>query len=168
MSTNDIRYWLILYLSKRSSSMTHLLKLLHHYYLLISKWDDWIFMIDIITNNLLTTIYQRTRTIFRHSPIRSINSCSLVYQWSTHIAHLFPQNVVGIYLFKITRDPQISADISRSDLHHLLDGASDDGLIQCIIFYFIRRLATLSVVWENDLNTIHQYFLLGVCWQGLS
>jgi hypothetical protein len=40
------------------------------------------------SNDLLTTIYDITRAIFRHLPIRSIDSCSSVCQSWAHIARL--------------------------------------------------------------------------------
>jgi len=43
---------------------------------------------SISSNDLLTTIYDITQAIFRHLPIRSIDSCSLVCQSWAHIARL--------------------------------------------------------------------------------
>lgn len=43
---------------------------------------------SISSNDLLTTIYDITHSIFRHLPIRSVDSCSLVCQSWSHIAHL--------------------------------------------------------------------------------
>jgi len=51
----------------------------------------------------------------------------------------FPSNILGIYPFEIPRNAQIPADMSRSDLHHLLGCVPDDIPIRCVIFFFIRR-----------------------------
>jgi hypothetical protein len=62
------------------------------------KWEDWIFIIDIIKRDFLTIIYDITRAIFCHLSIHSIDPCySLVCQSWAHIARLFSLNVVGIY-----------------------------------------------------------------------
>jgi F-box protein 22 len=51
----------------------------------------------------------------------------------------FPSNIFGIYPFEIPRNTQIPADMSRSDLHHLLGGVPNDIPIRCVIFFIVRR-----------------------------
>ncbi|CAF3416528.1 unnamed protein product [Rotaria sp. Silwood1] len=50
-----------------------------------------------------------------------------------------PSNVLGIYPFEISYNTKISADMSRSDMHHLFGCVPDDIPIRCIIFFFTQR-----------------------------
>ncbi|CAF3425956.1 unnamed protein product [Rotaria sp. Silwood1] len=50
-----------------------------------------------------------------------------------------PSNVLGIYPFEIPYTTKISADMSRSDMHHLFGCVPDDIPIRCIIFFFTQR-----------------------------
>ncbi len=66
----------------------------------------------------------------------------------------FPSNILGIYPFEIARNAKISADISRSDLHHLLGGVPDNIPIRCVIFFFIRHQSH-----TNDcINKLLEYY----------
>ncbi|CAF0929090.1 unnamed protein product [Rotaria sordida] len=51
----------------------------------------------------------------------------------------FPSNVLGIYSFEIPCNTKIPADMSRSDLHHLLGCVPNDIPIRCVIFFFTQR-----------------------------
>ena len=66
----------------------------------------------------------------------------------------FPSNILGIYPFEIPRQTQISADMSRTDLHHLLGHVPEDAPIRCVIFFIARaHLQTLSCIAK-----LHEYY----------
>ncbi|CAF1350418.1 unnamed protein product [Rotaria magnacalcarata] len=75
---------------------------------------------SISSNDLLTTIYDISRAIFRHLPIRSVDSCSLVCQSWTPIARLTKEHRHTIHTLSYPSDfstltSQNSYDLSDFD-----------------------------------------------------
>ncbi|CAF4366934.1 unnamed protein product, partial [Rotaria sordida] len=76
--------------------------------------------IALLSHDLLTTSYDVTRAIFRHLPIRSIDSCSLVCQSWTHISRLIKSHRHTIHTLTYPSDP-LSPTVTCSNLLHDFD-----------------------------------------------
>ncbi|CAF3749943.1 unnamed protein product [Rotaria sordida] len=76
--------------------------------------------IALLSHDLLTTSYDVTRAIFRHLPIRSIDSCSLVCQSWTPISRLIKSHRHTIHTLTYPSDP-LSPTVTCSNLLHDFD-----------------------------------------------
>ena len=75
---------------------------------------------SILPNDVLTSIYGITRAIFRHLPIHSVDSCSLVCQSWAHISRLTKSQRRTIYALTYPSNP-LSPTTTCSNLLHDFD-----------------------------------------------
>lgn len=75
---------------------------------------------SISTQDLLTSIYDITRAIFRHLPIRSVDSCSLVCQSWAHMSRLTKMKRQSLHAITYPSDP-LSPSTTCSNLLHDFD-----------------------------------------------
>lgn len=87
--------------------------------------------ISLLPHDLFTTIYDITRAIFRHLPIRSVDSCSLVCQSWTNISRLTKSQRRTIHALTYPANP-LSSKTTCSNLLHDFD--------QCVSLYINSHL----------------------------
>lgn len=73
--------------------------------------------VSILPHDLLTTIYEITRAIFRHLPIRSVDSCSLVCQAWANESRLTKSHRHTIHALTYPSNPLSSATTCSNLLH---------------------------------------------------
>jgi hypothetical protein len=79
--------------------------------------DDETTESSISTNDLFTSIYEITRAVFRHLPIRSVDSCSSVCQSWAHVARLTKEHRHTIHTLTYPPNPLSSGTICSNLLH---------------------------------------------------
>lgn len=72
--------------------------------------------LSVSSNDLFTTIYDINRAIFRHLPIRTVDSCSLVCQSWADMARFIKENRHTIHKFSYPLDISLSENDTAYDL----------------------------------------------------
>lgn len=93
--------------------------------------------ITLTPNDVLTSVYDITRGIFRHLPIRSVDSCSLVCQSWAHISRLTKSHRHTIHTLTYPSNP-LSPTTVCSNLLHDFD--------QFIISYINNELWSIPIL----------------------
>lgn len=96
------------------------------------------------SNDLLTTIYDITRAIFRHLPIRSVDSCSLVCQSWAHLAHLTKTNRHTVHTLtypSISSSSTTDYSLLLSDFDSFISPFMNNDLwsIPCLAFVVVTK-----------------------------
>jgi hypothetical protein len=99
---------------------------------------------SILPNDLLTTIYDVTRTIFHHLPIRSIDSCSLVCQSWANVARLIKAHRHTIHALTYPTNPLSST----TDFSYLL--SDFDSFISSYMYNHLWSIPYFAFVVVTD------------------
>lgn len=111
--------------------------------------------VSIPVNEILTTIYDIVRTVFRHLPMRSVDSCALVCQTWAHMARVTKNHRRSIHALTYPLNPLAPSTVCSNLL------ADFDSFLTTEISQTLWSLPTLAFVVSTNILASKGFYSSG-------